>query len=80
MHSLKNYEIFCSTVKTFQVFSVIKILRKINFGEGKSSKNVILATLGALKMAKLVDLCLQKGVLGYYADHRGPRTTADQLK
>ena len=41
-------------------FSVIQILREINFGESKSSKTVVFAIFGALNFVNLVDFSLQK--------------------
>ena len=43
--------------------SVIQILGEINFGESRSSKTDIFVNF--------------LGVLGFYADRRGPRTTAE---
>ena len=44
----------------FQDFSVIHILREINFGESKSSKTAVFAIFGASKFVNLVDFSLQK--------------------
>ena len=41
-------------------FSVTQILREINFGEYRSSKNAVLAILGALKMIDLVNFSFEK--------------------
>ena len=43
----------------FQDFTVTKILREINFGGSRSSKNVVFAPLGALNFVKLVKINLQ---------------------
>ena len=48
------------TVWKFQVFSVIQILREINFGESRSSKTAVLAISGALIFVDLVNSSLQK--------------------
>ena len=49
-----------NTVWNFQDFSITQILREINFGGFRSSKNAVLAILGALKMSILVNFSLQK--------------------
>ena len=43
-----------------QDFSVIQILREINFGDSRSSKTAIFAILGAPNFVNLVNLSLQK--------------------
>ena len=43
-----------------QDFSVIQILREINFGESRSSKNALFAILGALYLVNQVNFSLQK--------------------
>ena len=43
-----------------QDLSVTQILREINFGEYRSSKNAVLAILGALKMIDLVNFSFEK--------------------
>ena len=48
------------TVWKFQYFSVIQILREINFGEFRSSKTTFYAIWRTLKMVKLVNFSLQK--------------------
>ena len=49
-----------STVWKFQDFSVIQILREINFGEFRSSKFAVCAILRALNLVHLVKFSLQK--------------------
>ena len=44
----------------FQDFSVIQILREINFGKPRSSETAIFTIFRALEFGKLVNLCLQK--------------------
>ena len=41
-------------------FSITQILREINFGESRSSETAVLAILGALYFANLIDFSLQK--------------------
>ena len=48
------------TVWKFLDFSVIQILREINFGESRSSKTAVFAILGALNFVNLVHFSLQK--------------------
>ena len=48
------------TVWKFHDFSVIQILREINFGESRSSKTAIFVISGALNFVTLVNLSLQK--------------------
>ena len=48
------------TVWKFQDFSVIQILREINFGHSRSCETAILAIFGALNFANLVNFRLQK--------------------
>ena len=43
------------TVWKFHDFSVIQILREINFGESRSFKTVVFDILGALNLADLVN-------------------------
>ena len=50
----------CFTVWKIQHFSITQILREINFGECKSSKNAIFAILGAVNFVNLVGFSLQK--------------------
>ena len=47
------------TVWKFQDFSVIQILREINFGGSGSSKTAVFANLGALDFAHLVNVSFQ---------------------
>ena len=49
-----------NTVRKFQDFSVIQILREINFEECRSSKTAFFAISGALNFVDLVDFSLQK--------------------
>ena len=49
-----------STVWKFQDFYVIRILREINFGESRSTKNGVFAIFGALNLVELVIFSLQK--------------------
>ena len=49
-----------STVWKFQNFSVIQILREINFGESESFEIAIFANFGALNVVNLVNFSLQK--------------------
>ena len=49
----------CFTVWKFQDFSVIQILREINFGESGSAKSANLIKLGALNLANLVNFSLK---------------------
>ena len=51
---------FHYTVWTFHDFSVILILREINFGESRSSKTADFAIFCALNFDKLVNYSLQK--------------------
>ena len=44
----------------FHDFSIIQILREINFGEFRSCKTATYAILGALKFVDLVNFSLQK--------------------
>ena len=44
----------------FQDFSVIQILREINFVDLESSKNTVLAVFGALNLANLTILSFEK--------------------
>ena len=48
------------TVWKFHDFSVIQILREINFGDSTSSKTALFAILGAQNFVHLVDFSLQK--------------------
>ena len=48
------------TVWQFQDFSIIHILREINFAESRSAKNAVFAIFGALKCVNLVNFSLQK--------------------
>ena len=48
------------TVWKFQDFSVIQILREINFRESRSSKITGFAIFGALNFVNLVTVSLQK--------------------
>ena len=51
----------CDTVYKFQDFLVIKILRKINFGEcNRNSKTAIFAIFWGLNFVNLVNFSLQK--------------------
>ena len=43
-----------------QDYSVIQILREINFGDSRSSKTAIFAILGAPNFVNLVNFSLQK--------------------
>ena len=47
-------------MRNFQNFSVIQILREINFGHSRSYKTAVLAILGALNFAYLVNFSLHK--------------------
>ena len=44
----------------FQDFSVIQILREINFGESRSTKTAVFAISGSLYFDNLLNICLQK--------------------
>ena len=44
----------------FQDFSVIQILREINFRESRSCKTAFFANLGALNFVNLVNIGIQK--------------------
>ena len=48
------------TMWKFQDFSVIEILREINFGEYKSSKTAYLAIMETLNFGNFVNFSLQK--------------------
>ena len=48
------------TVGKFQDFSVLQILREINFGKSRSSKIAVFAILGALNFVNLVNFSLEK--------------------
>ena len=52
--------VFTTQFGKFQAFSVIQILREINFGESRSSKNAIFAIFGAPNFVFLVNFSLQK--------------------
>ena len=45
------------TVWKFQDYSVVQILREINFGESRSSKTAVYAILGAMNFYDLVKIC-----------------------
>ena len=47
-------------MRKFQDFSVTQILREINFGEFRSSKNAIFAIFGTPNFIDLVNFSLQK--------------------
>ena len=47
-------------MRKFEDFTVIQILREINFGEPQSSKTAVFAIFGALNFADLVNFSLQK--------------------
>ena len=49
-----------TTVWKSWLFFVIQILCEINFGESRSSETAVLAILGALYFANLIDFSLQK--------------------
>ena len=51
---------FCNTMGKFQKFSLIQILREINFGGSRSSKTAAFAIFGALSCVFLVHFSLQK--------------------
>ena len=53
---IKRYRV---TVWKFHDFSVIQILREINFGESWGSKTAIFAIFGALNIVNLVNFSLQ---------------------
>ena len=48
------------TVWKFQDFSVIQVLREINFGESRSSKTAVFTGFGLLIFVHLVDFSLRK--------------------
>ena len=52
--------VFTSQFGNLKGFSVIQILREINFGEYKSSETVVFAIFGALNFVNLVNFSLQK--------------------
>ena len=65
MKSLFNFKIvkilgLLCTVWKIQHFSVIQILREINFGESGSSNIAAFAIFGALNFVALVNFSLQK--------------------
>ena len=51
----------CTQCGKFHDFSVIQILREINFGESRSSKITVFAIFGALNIVDLINFSLQKG-------------------
>ena len=48
------------TVWKFHDFSIIQILREINFGGSRNAKDVVFAILGAVNIVHLVNISLQK--------------------
>ena len=44
----------------FENFSVIQILREINFGESRSSKTAVFAIFGAVTFVDLLNCSIQK--------------------